>query len=100
MDPVVVYVLRCIQNGLDSLGLKALEDFDAGIGSWLSPIAEFHRSIWIYVEPQNGSTAVFTNNFKHLMMTSVGETCSAMYGNFRIRFKETQCVMFETFKCI
>jgi hypothetical protein len=24
------------------------------------------------LEPQNGSTAVSTNNFKHLMMTSVG----------------------------
>jgi hypothetical protein len=32
MDPVVVYVLRCVQNGSESLGLKALEDFDVGIG--------------------------------------------------------------------
>jgi hypothetical protein len=26
MDPVVVYVPRCVQNGSESLGLKALED--------------------------------------------------------------------------
>jgi hypothetical protein len=31
MDPVVVYVPRCVQNGTESFGLKALEDFDAGI---------------------------------------------------------------------
>jgi hypothetical protein len=30
-DPVVVYVPRCIQNGLESLGLDALEDFDVGM---------------------------------------------------------------------
>jgi hypothetical protein len=28
MDPGVVYIPRCIQNGSESLGLKALEDFD------------------------------------------------------------------------
>jgi hypothetical protein len=28
---VVVYVPRCIQNRLQSLGLKALEDFKVGI---------------------------------------------------------------------
>jgi hypothetical protein len=33
MDPVVVYVPNCVQNGAESLGLKALEDFDVGIGS-------------------------------------------------------------------
>jgi hypothetical protein len=32
MDPVLVYVPRCVQNGLESIGLKALEDFDVGIG--------------------------------------------------------------------
>jgi hypothetical protein len=32
MDPVVVYVPRCVQNALKSLGLKALEDFNIGIG--------------------------------------------------------------------
>jgi hypothetical protein len=32
MDPVVVYVPRCVQNGSERLGLKALEDFDGGIG--------------------------------------------------------------------
>jgi hypothetical protein len=32
MDPVVVYVPRCVQNGSESLGLKALEDFNVGIG--------------------------------------------------------------------
>jgi hypothetical protein len=32
MDPVVVYVPRCFQNGAESLGLKALEDFDIKIG--------------------------------------------------------------------
>jgi hypothetical protein len=42
MDPLTVYVLRCVQNGSESLGLKAVEDFDVGIG-----IAEFHRSIWV-----------------------------------------------------
>jgi hypothetical protein len=31
MDPVVVYVPRCVQNGSENLGLKALEDFDVGI---------------------------------------------------------------------
>jgi hypothetical protein len=31
MDPLVVYVLRYVQNGSESLGLKALEDFDVGI---------------------------------------------------------------------
>jgi hypothetical protein len=35
MDPVVVYVPRCVQNGSESLGLKALEDFDVGIGGCL-----------------------------------------------------------------
>jgi hypothetical protein len=32
MDPVVVYVPKWVQNGSESLGLKALEDFDVGIG--------------------------------------------------------------------
>jgi hypothetical protein len=32
MYPVVVYVPRCVQNGSESLGLKALEDFGVGIG--------------------------------------------------------------------
>jgi hypothetical protein len=31
MDLVVVYVLRCVQTGLENLGLEALEDFDVGI---------------------------------------------------------------------
>jgi hypothetical protein len=31
MDPVVVYIPRCVQNGSESLVLKALEDFDVGI---------------------------------------------------------------------
>jgi hypothetical protein len=42
MDPVVAYVARCVQNGSESLVLKALENFDVGIGWRLSPIAEFH----------------------------------------------------------
>jgi hypothetical protein len=32
MDSVIVYVPRCVQNGSESLGLKALEDFVVGIG--------------------------------------------------------------------
>jgi hypothetical protein len=32
MDPVVVYVPRCVQNGSKNLGFKALKDFDVGIG--------------------------------------------------------------------
>jgi hypothetical protein len=32
MDAVVVYVPKCVQNGSESLGLKALEDFDVGLG--------------------------------------------------------------------
>jgi hypothetical protein len=32
MDPVVVYVPRCVLNGSESLGLEELEDFDVGIG--------------------------------------------------------------------
>jgi hypothetical protein len=32
MDPVGVYVPRSVQNGSEGLGLKALEDFDVGIG--------------------------------------------------------------------
>jgi hypothetical protein len=40
MDPVVVYARRCVQNGSDSLGLKALED------SLLELEAAPHRSIW------------------------------------------------------
>jgi hypothetical protein len=32
MDPVIVYVARCVQNESESLGLKALEVFDFGIG--------------------------------------------------------------------
>jgi hypothetical protein len=32
MDPVVVYVPRCVQNTSESLGFKALEDFDDGTG--------------------------------------------------------------------
>jgi hypothetical protein len=31
MGPVAVYVPRCVQNGPESLGLKALKDFDVGI---------------------------------------------------------------------
>jgi hypothetical protein len=31
MDPVVAYVAWCVQNGTESLGLKALEDFGVGI---------------------------------------------------------------------
>jgi hypothetical protein len=29
MDPVVVYAPKCVQNGSESFGLKALEDFKA-----------------------------------------------------------------------
>jgi hypothetical protein len=32
MDPVVDYVRMCVQNRFESLGLKAMKDFDAGIG--------------------------------------------------------------------
>jgi hypothetical protein len=32
MDPVVVYVPRCVRNGSESLEVKALENFDFGIG--------------------------------------------------------------------
>jgi hypothetical protein len=32
MDPAVVYVPRCVQNGTEILPLKALEDFDVGNG--------------------------------------------------------------------
>jgi hypothetical protein len=32
MEPVAVYVLECVQNGSESLGLKELEDFNVGIG--------------------------------------------------------------------
>jgi hypothetical protein len=32
MGLVVVYVPRCVQNGSEALVLKALEDFDVGIG--------------------------------------------------------------------
>jgi hypothetical protein len=32
MDPVVVYVPSCVQNGSESLGLKVLEDFDVRVG--------------------------------------------------------------------
>jgi hypothetical protein len=32
MDPVIDYVPRFVQNGSKSLGLKALENFDVGIG--------------------------------------------------------------------
>jgi hypothetical protein len=32
MDPVVVYVPKCVQNGSESLGLKTLKDFDVGVG--------------------------------------------------------------------
>jgi hypothetical protein len=32
IDSVAVYVSRCVQNGSESLGLKALEDFYVGIG--------------------------------------------------------------------
>jgi hypothetical protein len=28
LDPVVVYAPECVQNGSQSLGLKAVEDFD------------------------------------------------------------------------
>jgi hypothetical protein len=35
MDPVVVYVARCVQNGSERLGLKALENFNVGIGGCL-----------------------------------------------------------------
>jgi hypothetical protein len=31
MDPVVVYVPRCVQNRSERLGLKELEDLDVGI---------------------------------------------------------------------
>jgi hypothetical protein len=40
MAPVVVYVPKCVQNGSDSLGLKALEDFDVGIGYIDTQIAD------------------------------------------------------------
>jgi hypothetical protein len=32
MDPVAVYVPRCIQNRSESLGLEELKDFAFGIG--------------------------------------------------------------------
>jgi hypothetical protein len=35
MDPVFVYIPRFVQNGSERLGLKALEDFDVGIGGCL-----------------------------------------------------------------
>jgi hypothetical protein len=31
VNPVLVYVPRCVQNGSEILGLKALEDFNVGI---------------------------------------------------------------------
>jgi hypothetical protein len=34
MDAVVVYVPRCIQNGSEGIGLKALVDLDVGIGGF------------------------------------------------------------------
>jgi hypothetical protein len=50
MDPVAVYVLRCVQNGSESLGLKAPEDFVAGIGgcphslTWIISIYEVQNT--------------------------------------------------------
>jgi hypothetical protein len=35
MDPVVVYEPRYFQNGLESIGLKAMENFNVGIGGCL-----------------------------------------------------------------
>jgi hypothetical protein len=32
MDSVIVYVPRCFQNESESLGFKAVEDFDVGNG--------------------------------------------------------------------
>jgi hypothetical protein len=29
MDPMVVYVPRCIQNGMECVGLEALKEFEA-----------------------------------------------------------------------
>jgi hypothetical protein len=42
MDPVIVYVLRCVQNGSESLGLKALKDF--GVGNKKSGIANTYEN--------------------------------------------------------
>jgi hypothetical protein len=41
VDPLVVYIPRCIQNGSESVGLKAMENFNVGIGGcppWLNAI--------------------------------------------------------------
>jgi hypothetical protein len=46
MPPVLVYAPRCVQNALESLGLKALEDFDVGIGGkMINTIFQLHLYI-------------------------------------------------------
>jgi hypothetical protein len=44
---VVVYVPRSIQNGSESLALKALEDFDVGIEA--VPIAVYLKVLFLLV---------------------------------------------------
>jgi hypothetical protein len=41
MDPVVVYIPKSVQNGLDSLGLKALENSNVGIGINILNVIKF-----------------------------------------------------------
>jgi hypothetical protein len=41
MDPVIVYVPRCVQNGSESLGLKALQDFERNINVGLKKLSGF-----------------------------------------------------------
>jgi hypothetical protein len=45
MDSVIVYVPSSVQNGTESLGLKALEDFDVGIGE-LMRMKRWSKSIF------------------------------------------------------
>jgi hypothetical protein len=46
MQPEAVRVPRCVQDGSESLGLKALGNFDVAIGG-RPPVAEFHKSLWV-----------------------------------------------------
>jgi hypothetical protein len=52
MDPVVVYVSMCIQNGSESLGLEAMEDLDVRSGGCppqLNSIGPYGLSTALYM---------------------------------------------------
>jgi hypothetical protein len=88
MDPVVIYVPRCVQNGSESLGLKALEDFDVAIGGCMvrmgSSTALYRRSLLSVDNVDLLKSFCFLVTRKMIFLLSL---CGPITENSRLAFK-------------